>query len=146
MIKRALLFCCILNSIILIGIPAGHGYGVWSMIEIASLPTLWNSGFELHNEYPFGGSHLVAAFISLIGKLLSIGLLFSKNIIEKKSWILIGQIAILLPFLFIVYETWVYDQFLFTMTFGSGILYLLYMGRVFYLIREENRKPTSHLD
>ncbi|TNJ40698.1 hypothetical protein KFZ70_15125 [Tamlana fucoidanivorans] len=140
MIKRAIIITLILNSIILIGVPAGHGYGIMVMFEFISIPTLIKNGFDFQKEYPFESSLILIALVSLIGKLISISLLFSKNILNKKNWIYIGLTLMLISFLFVCYGAWEYDNFLFAITLGSGIPFLMYFGRILYLIKKENNK------
>ncbi|MAB49248.1 MAG: hypothetical protein CMC05_11520 [Flavobacteriaceae bacterium] len=140
MIKRALILTLILNSIILIGVPAGHGYGIMIMFEVISIPMLIKNGFDFQKEYPFETSLILIALISLIGKLISITLLFSKNILNKQKWIYIGLTSMLISFLIVCYGAWNYDNFLFAITFGSGIPFLMYFGRVLHLIVKEKNK------
>lgn len=140
MIKKAIILTLILNSIILIGVPAGHGYGIMILIEFISIRTVIENGFEFQKEYPFESSLILTAFVSLIGKLITIALLFSKNILTKKNWVYIGLTLILISFLAICYGAWNYDNFLFAITFGSGIPFLMYYGRVLYLINKEKNK------
>ena len=140
MIKRAIIITLILNSIILIGVPAGHGYGIMVMFEFISIPTLIKSGFDFQKEYPFESSLILIALVSLIGKMISILLLFSKNILNKKNWIYIGLTLMLISFLFVCYGAWEYDSFLFAITLASGIPFLMYFGRVLYLINKANNK------
>ncbi|KQC33773.1 hypothetical protein AAU57_10845 [Nonlabens sp. YIK11] len=140
MIKRAIIITLILNSIILIGVPAGHGYGIMLMFEFISIPTMVKNGFDFQKEYPFQSSLILIAMVSLIGKLILIFLLFSNNILNKKNWIYIGLTLMLMPILFVCYEAWEYDNFLFAITVGSGIPFLLYFGRILYLIEKKNNK------
>ncbi|MEP1489375.1 MAG: hypothetical protein ABJK28_13210 [Algibacter sp.] len=140
MIKKAIVITLILNSIILIGVPAGHGYGIMIMFEFISIPTLIKNGFNFQKEYPFESSLIFIALVSLIGKLISITLLFSKNILNKKKWIYIGLTLLLISFVFVCYGVWDYDNFLFSITLGSGIPFLMYFGRVLYLINKEKNK------
>ncbi|PSG88398.1 hypothetical protein [Aurantibacter aestuarii] len=140
MIKRAIIITIILNSIILISVPAGHGYGIMVMFEFISIPTLIKNGFDFQKEYPFESSLILIALVTLIGKLILISLLFSKNILNKKNWIYIGLSLMLISFLFVCYGAWEYDNFLFAITLGSGIPFLIYFGRILYLIKKENNK------
>ena len=140
MIKRAIIIAIILNSIILIGVPAGHGYGIMIMFEYISIPTLIKNGFDFQKEYPFESSLFSIALVSLTGKLISIVLLFSKNILNKKNWIYIGLTLMLISFLFVCYGALNYDNFLFALTLGNGIPFLMYFGRVLYLISKEKKK------
>jgi hypothetical protein len=140
LIKRAIIITIILNSIILIGVPAGHGYGIMVMFEFISIPTLIKNGFDFQKEYPFESSLILIALVSLIGKLISISLLFLKNILNKKNWIYIGLTLMLISFLFVCYGAWEYDNFLFAITLGSGIPFLMYFGRILHLIKKENNK------
>ncbi|WP_289046389.1 hypothetical protein [uncultured Olleya sp.] len=136
MIKRAIIITLILNSIILIGVPAGHGYGIMAMFEFISIPSLFKNGIDFQKEYPFESSLILTALVSLIGKIILIVCLFSKRILEKKLWVYIGLFLMIIPFLIIVYGAWNYDTFLFAITLGSGIPFLMYFGRVIYLINK----------
>ena len=140
MIKRAIIILLILNSIILIGLPAGHGYGIMILIEFIGVRTIVENGFEFQKEYPFESSLILIAIVSLIGKLILIALLFSKNILTKKNWGYIGLTLMLISFFIVCYGAWDYDSFLFAITLGSGIPFLMYFGRVLYLIKKENNK------
>ena len=110
------------------------------MFEFISIPTLIKSGFDFQKEYPFESSLILIALVSLIGKMISILLLFSKNILNKKNWIYIGLTLMLISFLFVCYGAWEYDSFLFAITLASGIPFLMYFGRVLYLINKANNK------
>lgn len=136
MLKRAIIITLILNSIILIGVPAGHGYGIMIMFEFISIPSLIKKGFDFQKEYPFESSLIFTALVSLIGKLISIVLLFSKDILQKNNWIYIGLTLMLISFLFVCYGAWYYDSFLFAVTLGSGIPFMMYLGRVIYLMNK----------
>ena len=140
MIKRALIITLILNSIILIGIPSGHGYGIVILIEYLGVRNIIESGFDFDKNYPYESSLFLIAIVSLIGKLIIIGILLLKNILTKKNWIYIGLTLILISFLIVCYETWNYDNFLFAVTLGSGIPFLMYFGRVSYLINKQKNK------
>ena len=72
----------------------------------------------------------------MIGKMILIVCLFSKRILEKKLWIYIGLLLMIIAFLIVVYGAWDYDTFLFAITLGSGIPFLMYFGRVIYLMNK----------
>jgi len=108
------------------------------MFGFISIPTLIKNGFDFQKEYPFESGLIFIALVSLIGKLISIVLLFSKIIMNKKNWISIGLTLMLISFLFVCYGAWNYDNFLFAITLGSGIPFLMYFGRVLYLINKQN--------
>jgi len=110
------------------------------MFEVISIPMLIQNGFDFQKEYPFESSLILIALISLIGKLILIVLLFSKKILNKQNWIYIGMTLILISFLIVCYGAWNYDNFLFAITLGSGIPFLMYFGRVLYLINKEKNK------
>ena len=112
MLRRAIIITIILNSVILIGVPAGHGYGLMAMFEFLSIPYLIRNGIELG---------IMTAFISLIGKVFLIVSLFYKELRDKRILIYAGLLLVLIPFMSISYEAWQYDNFLFKVTFGSGI-------------------------
>lgn len=137
MIKRAIILTLILNSIILIGVPTGHGYGIMILFEAISIPMLIKNGFDFQKAYPFESSLILIALISLIGKLILMALLFSKTIWNKQNWIYTGLTLMLISFLIVCYGAWNYDNFLFLITFGSGIPFLMYFGRIIYLIKKE---------
>ncbi len=109
------------------------------MFEFISVPTLIKNGFEFQKEYPFESSLILIALVSLIGKMISIALLFSKNIMNKKNWIYIGLTLMLISYFIVSYAACNYDNFLFAITLGSGIPFLMYFGRVLYLIKKENK-------
>jgi hypothetical protein len=146
MIKRAIIITLILNSIILIGVPAGHGYGIMIMFEFMSVPSLLKNGIHIQNEYPFDSGLTLTALISLIGKITLTTCLFFKNIIEKKARIFSGLAIILLPFLLVIYGAWNFDTFLFVITLGSGTPFLMYLGRVVYLVNNERDRLKVKTD
>lgn len=110
------------------------------MFEFISIPTLIKNGFNFQKEYPFESSLILIAVVSLVGKLISILTLFSKNILNQKNWIYIGLSLMLISFLFVCYGAWEYDNFLSAITLGSGIPFLMYLGRILYLFKKENSK------
>lgn len=134
MIKKALLIAVIFNSIILIGIPSGHGYGIMILIEYLGIAYIIENGFTISKEFPIEGSLLLSAIVSFIGKLMIVIILFAKKIIHKKSLIYIGLSLMLIAFILICYKVWSFDSFLFIITLGSGIPFILYYARVLYLI------------
>jgi len=138
-IKRAIVITAILNSIILIGVPAGHGYGIMVMFEFMSIPSLIRNGFEFEKGYPFESGLMLIGFVSLIGKLLLISSLFYKRILNKNVLIYSGLILMLIPFLAVTYGAWDYDRFLFLITLGSGIPFLMYLARVIYFMNKEEK-------
>ena len=125
-----------MNSIILIGVPAGHGYGVMAMFEFISIPSLFKNGINFQKEYPFESSLILSALVSLIGKIILIVCLFLKNISKKTVSVYIGLSLMIIAFFVVVYGAWNYDTFLFAITLGSGIPFLMYFGRVIYLLNK----------
>ena len=140
MIKRALLTTILLNSVILIGIPAGHGFGIMIMFEIMSIPALIKTGINYQKDYPFESSLLIIALVSLVGKLISIVLLFSKDFSNKNIWMYIGLALMLIPLITVCFGAWNYEKYLFFLTMGSAIPFLMYLGRVIYL---SNKQPNK---
>ena len=61
MIKRAIIITLILNSIILIGIPSGHGYGIMILIEYLGVRNIIEYGFEFDKNYPYESSLFLIA-------------------------------------------------------------------------------------
>ena len=110
------------------------------LIEYLGVRNKVEYGFEFDKNYPYESSLFLTAIFSLIGKLISIGLLFSKSILTKKNWIYIGLTLMMASYIFVCYKTWNYDSFLFAITLGSGIPFLMYFGRVLYLINKEIKK------
>ncbi|NER15088.1 hypothetical protein GWK08_16660 [Leptobacterium flavescens] len=143
MIKKAIIITIILNSLILIGVPDGHGYGIMAMFEFISIPYLIKNGFQINSEYPFEIGFIMIAVISLIGKMILIVSLFYKKISDKKPMIYFGLVLIILAFIGVVYSTIQYDSFLFAITFGSGIPFIMYFGRVIYLMNKKNIKVSD---
>lgn len=88
----------------------------------------------------------MTAFISLIGKVFLIVSLFYKELRDKRILIYAGLLLVLIPFMSISYEAWQYDNFLFKVTFGSGIPYLIYFGRVIYLLHKRERTGENDSD
>lgn len=139
MIKKALIITLFLNSIILIAVPAGHGAGLMIMIEYISVQSLFESGFSFQKDYPFESSLILFGLVSLIGKLVVIATLFSRDILTKRVWVYIGLTLMLMTFLAICYGAWQQDNFLFAITFGSGIPFLIYYGYIFHQINKERK-------
>ena len=110
------------------------------LIEYLGVRNIIEYGFEFDKNYPYESSLFLLAIFSLIGKLISIGLLFSKSILNKKNWIYIGLTLMMVSYLFVCYKTWNYNSLLFAIAFGSGIPFLMYFGRVLYLINKEKNK------
>jgi phosphoglycerol transferase MdoB-like AlkP superfamily enzyme len=140
LIKRAIIITLILNSIIMIGVPSGHGYGIMVMFEFISIPMIIKNGFDFQKEYPFESSLVLIALASLVGKLMLVLLLFSKNVLNQAKWIYLGLLLMLISFLFVCYGVGNYNNVLLAITFGSGIPFLMYFGRVLYLINKEKNK------
>ena len=146
MVKSAIKITIILNSVILIGVPAGHGYGLMAMFEFLSIPYLIRNGIEFGKDNPFEGGLILAALISLIGKVFLIVSLFYKKIRDKKILIDAGLFLVLISFMSISYKAWQYDNFLLIITFGSGIPFLMYLGRVIYLLHRQERTAENESD
>ena len=146
MIKRAIIITLILNSIILIPVPAGHGYAIMALFEFISIPSLIQDGIKFGNEYPYDRGIVIIGLISLIGKIILIVSLFQKKIEDKKRQIYTGLSLILIAFILVSLGAWEYDLILFAFTFGSGFFFLAYLGRVIYLMRNVNRATELKMD
>jgi hypothetical protein len=127
----------ILNSIILIGIPSGHGYGIMAMIEYIGIRNMIFNGVEFNKDYLYESTLFLIALLSLFGKLIVIVLLFFKDILNKIKWLYTGLTLILISFIFVCYGTWNYDNILFAILLGSAIPFLMYFGSVLYLTNKE---------
>lgn len=133
--KKALITILILNSIIILTIPEGHGGGIMILFEIIIIPEL------IENKINFLQNNFVLAIlISLIGKMTLISSLIFKKIFNSKFGIKLGLILLLISFLSICYKAWFNEFFLFAITLGSGIPFLIYFGKILSLINSENKK------
>lgn len=101
MIERAIIITLILNSLNLIGVPAGHGYGIMIMFEFISIPSLIRNGINFNDNYPFN-SLVLLGLISLLGKVALIISLFYKKISDKKILIYSGLGLLLSAFIGVV--------------------------------------------
>ena len=129
----------------MIAVPAGHGYGIMIMMEFISIPSLIRNGINFSENYPFN-SLVLLGLLSLIGKIFLIISLFYKKISDKKFLIYGGLGLILTAFIGAVYGAWEYDTFLFAVTFGSGIPFLMYVGRVIYLMNRKIKRTVLEAD
>ena len=134
--KKAIILVLILNSIIVIGIPEGHGGGIMILFEMIIIPELVENGIDILKMNILE----VVILISLIGKLILISTLIFKEIFKIKILIKFGLALLLFSFLSLSHKAWKYDNFLFTITFGSGIPFLIYCVRTLYFLNKENKK------
>jgi hypothetical protein len=140
LIKRALIISLILNSIIIVLVPEGHGGGIMILFEILLIPEIIENRIDIGKINFLENNIVVAIMLSLIGKLILISSLFVKKIFKAKIWVKIGLIFLLISFLSICFKAWNDGSFLFAITLGSGIPFLIYWGRVLYLINKEKNK------
>ena len=140
MIKKAIILTLILNSIIIIGSPAGHGGGPFLLIELMSLPGACTSVFRF-NQYPFESLLMPLALLSLIGKLIIIPKLFRKDILVKRKSIRLGLTIILVSFLIICFSAGILngDQ-VFMLILLTGIPFLISSISTFKIINKEIKK------
>ena len=129
----------------MIGVPAGHGYGIMIMFEFISIPSLIGKGINFSENDPFN-SLVLLGLISLLGKAALIISLFYKKISDKKTLIYSGLGLLLSAYIGIVLGAWNYDTFLLAVTFGSGIPFLMYFGRVIYLMNRKVSIPEYNTD
>lgn len=120
--------------------PEGHGGGIMILFEIFLIPEIIENGIDIAKINFLENNIGIAIMISLIGKLILISTLFLKKIFHAKIWVKIGLTFLLISFLSICYKAWSDGLSLFAITLGSGILFLMYFGRVFYLINKEKNK------
>ena len=146
LIKRALIITLILNSIIIVLVPEGHGGGIMILFEILLIPEIIENGIDIGKINFLKNNIGIAIILSLIGKLILISTVFVKKIFKAKIWIKIGLIFLLISFLSICYNAWNDGLFLFAITLGSGIPFLMYFGRVLYLINKEKNKSELVTD
>ena len=145
MIKRAIIITLILNSLILIGVPAGHGYGIMIMFEFISIPSLIRNGINFNDNYPFN-SLVLLGLVSLHGKVVLIISLCYKSVTDRKILIYSGLGLLLSSFIGVVLGAWNYDTFLLAVTFGSAIPFLMYFGRVIFLMNRKASTPKLKAD
>ena len=146
MVKRAIIITIILNSIVLIAVPAGHGYGLMVMFEFISIPYLIRNGIEFGTDNPFEGELVLIGLVSLIGKAILMVSLFYRKIFDKKIQIYGGLLLMLVLFVGISFGAWEDDYILFIITLGSGIPFLMYLGRVIYLFHKQDKIVENHSD
>ena len=110
------------------------------LFEILLIPEIIENRIDIGKINFLENNIGVAIMLSLIGKLILISSLFVKKIFKTKIWVKIGLIFLLISFLSICFKAWNDGSFLFAITLGSGIPFLIYWGRVLYLINKEKNK------
>ena len=135
MAKRAFIAAIILHSFIFLGFPSGHGYAVMIMLEAVSLPIIIRNGLTSLDSYTFEVFTVALASISFLGKILAVFSLFKKDISIRNKWIYRSLGILLFAFVWICFSTYQYDIFLFAMTLGSGVPFIMYAARTFYLLK-----------
>ncbi|MEP2278830.1 hypothetical protein [Maribacter sp.] len=128
MMKKSIIIVLILHSLILFGIPSGHGFGLMILLDILCVPMIFQNDLE---EF-----FIVAGIISLTGKLLLIISFFVKDLNTKNSIVVIGLIALLISFFLIIIEN-SNDTMLTLLPLIFGVPFLLYLGRVLYLMNKK---------
>jgi len=137
LIKNKLIAALILNAIIIIVIPSGHGGGPLIMLEFFSLPLILENGIKIKSEHPFESYILLIILISLIGKIIVIFNLFSKEIIKSKKYIYFGLSVMLIAFTCILISILKYAPIIPLITLGSGIPFLIYCYKSVRLINKK---------
>jgi hypothetical protein len=140
LIKRALIITLILNSIIIVLVPEGHGGGIMILFEVIVIPELIENGINIQKINTLENYLGLAILVSLIGKLILIPSLFLKKIINAEIWIKIGLTLLLISFSSICFKAWSNGFALFAITLVSGIPFLIYFGKILYLINKEKKK------
>ncbi|PIX14890.1 MAG: hypothetical protein COZ16_05980 [Flavobacteriaceae bacterium CG_4_10_14_3_um_filter_31_253] len=135
--KKEILLTLILNSIIIISIPSAHAGGIMIMFEFLCIPEILKYGIEFKKEYMFESSILLIVLVSLIGKVIVIFSLFSEKILERKNLIYFGLILMLITFFIVLIGIWKFDTLIIAITFGTGIPFLIYSGKIMYLMNKE---------
>jgi hypothetical protein len=130
------LITLILHSIILVAIPAGHGYGIMIVLEFISISSIIKSKNEIMRTSFLESSVLLFTLIFIMEKLILIALLFSKNILISRRLLYFGLILMVAAFLLICSKTWIYGSFLLIMVLSSGMPFLMYFGRVLYMTKK----------
>jgi len=132
-LRNAKIITIILHGFIIIA--AGHGVLIMLLSDVL-LPFFLVTGdvelsFILTSDYSSRISF--AILTSLIGKLILIVSLFLKNSHGKQWLSLIGLMFLVVSLGFLTFGDWSYDS-LFILSFASGIPFLLYLGRILFLI------------
>lgn len=135
MAKRAFIAAIILHSFIFLGFPSGHGYAVMIMLEAVSLPIIIRNGLTSLDSYTYELFTVALASISFLGKVLAIFSCFKKDISIRNKWMYRSLGLLLFAFICICFSTYQYDVFLFAVTLGSGVPFVMYAARTFYLQR-----------
>ena len=136
MVKKAKILTIIFHSIIIIA--AGHGMGIMLMLDLVSIPSIIKNGFELNLTNEYESRFLITGSISMIGKIVLIVSLFPKAILIKNILAILGIILLLISFGVLTIGDWFYES-LFIISFCSGIPFLMYSGRVTYLMIKQNK-------
>jgi len=107
------------------------------MFEFLCIPEILKYGIEFKKEYMFESSILLIVLVSLIGKVIVIFSLFSEKILERKNLIYFGLILMLITFFIVLIGIWKFDTLIIAITFGTGIPFLIYSGKIMYLMNKE---------
>lgn len=133
-IKRCLIAVILLQSLVIIGIPAAHGYALLSMIEAVAVGMIVRGAIQFNAEYPLQPLILAGVLLSLAAKIFIIILLCLKNMQGRILSVVISLAILLLGFVLVFIQTLSYDSFLAIVMLGSSIPFLMYWGRSIYLI------------
>jgi hypothetical protein len=132
--KNAKILTIIFHSLTVI--TAGHGLGIMLMLDLVSIPSIIKNGYELNLTNEYESRFLISGSISMIGKIILIASLFPKSILTKNILTILGVILLLISFGVLTIGDWFYES-LFIISFCSGIPFLMYSGRVIYLMIKE---------
>ncbi len=136
-IRKTLLITLILNSIIIVVIPSGHGGGLMIMLETLCIPLIIENGIKVKSEHPFESNLLFIILLSLIGKVILVINLLLKEIYKYKKSIYFGLTLMIIAFIFIVIGILKYDYIILLITIGSGIPFLIYFWKLIKEIQKE---------
>ena len=137
MIKKTKIWTIILHSIIIIG--AGHGIGILAIMDVASLPLIYEDGIKDSMTGGFGENLVLVGLISIIGKVVLILSLFLKKEPIKNITGIIGLFILWVSFYVLVSGNWNYDS-LYELAFWTGTPFLICsIVLLFLLIRNFER-------
>ena len=133
--RNAILICIALQSLILIPIPEAHGYGFMIFIDLISVATVVKKLIFSEKIY-YEWILIIIGLISIFGKIILIISLFKNK--RKQILRMIGLLMLITSWIILFYYNWDFG-FLTILTLGFSIPFLMYFGRVIYLMT----KPTK---
>lgn len=104
--RNLIILLIVLNSLIIVAVPSGHGYGILAVFDWLSVSSLFTSEVASGEADPWFLQLLRAGGISLAAKILLVISLFISNIKLKNALRIIGLLSLMLVFVLIVNLMW----------------------------------------